>query len=64
MLMLMIKFHTAVFTLFMCSFETPSSALVAYHLERGGMALHNAVGIICYKGATIEYQGAGTWYMD
>ena len=29
-----------------------------YHLERGGMPLHDAVGINCKKGATTEYQGA------
>ena len=30
-----------------------------YHLERGGMPLHDAVVIICKMGATTENQGAG-----
>ena len=34
-----------------------------YHLERGGMPLHDAVGINCKKGATTEYQGADVKYM-
>ena len=34
-----------------------------YHLERGGMPLHDAVGIICRKGATIENQGADIKHM-
>ena len=34
-----------------------------YHLERGGMPLHDAVGINCKKGATTENQGAGGKYM-
>ena len=29
-----------------------------YHLERGGMPLHDAVGINCQKRATTENQGA------
>ena len=29
-----------------------------YHLERGGMPLHDAVGINCKKVATTENQGA------
>ena len=33
------------------------------HLERGGMQLHDAVGIIYKKGATPEYQGAGVTYI-
>ena len=28
-----------------------------YHLNRGGMPLHDAVGINCEKGATTENQG-------
>ena len=34
-----------------------------YHMERGGMPLHDAVGINCKKGATTEYQGADVKYM-
>ena len=34
-----------------------------YHMERGGMMLHDAVGINCKKGATTENQGAGVKFM-
>ena len=32
------------------------------HMERGGMPLHDAVGINCKKGATTENQGSGVKY--
>ena len=34
-----------------------------YHQERGGMPLHDAVGINCKKVATTENQGAYVKYM-
>ena len=34
-----------------------------YHMERGGMPLHDAVGINCKKGATTENQGTGVKFM-
>ena len=34
-----------------------------YHMERGGMSLQDAVGIISEKGATTENQGSGVKYM-
>ena len=34
-----------------------------YHLERGEMPLHDAVGINCKKGATTENGGSGVKYM-
>ena len=34
-----------------------------YHLERGGMPLHDAVGINCKEGATTENQGTDVKYM-
>ena len=34
-----------------------------YHMERGGMPLHDAVGINCKKGTTTENQGSGVKYM-
>ena len=34
-----------------------------YHMERGGMPLHDAVGINCKNGATAENQGSGIKYM-
>ena len=39
----------------------PSSGF--YHMERGGMLLHDAVGINCKKGATTENQGSGVKYL-
>ena len=34
-----------------------------YQLERGGVPLHDAVGIHCKKGATTENQGSGVKYI-
>ena len=34
-----------------------------YHMERGGMPLHDVVGINCKKGATTENQGSAVKYM-
>ena len=34
-----------------------------YHMERGRMLLHDAVGINCKNGATTENQGSGVKYM-
>ena len=34
-----------------------------YHIERGGMPLHDAVGINCKDGATSEYQDPDVKYM-
>ena len=34
-----------------------------YYLERGGMLLHDVVGINCKMGATAENQCAGVKYM-
>ena len=39
-------------------FRTAIRCSGGYHLEMGGMPLHDAVGINCKKGATTEYQGA------
>ena len=32
-------------------------------MERGGMPLHDAVGVNCKKGATAENQGSAVKYM-
>ena len=40
-------------------FRTALLCSGSYHLERGGMQLHDAVGINCKNGATTENQGAG-----
>ena len=37
-------------------FRTPLPCSGGYHMERGGMQLHDAVGINCKKGATTENQ--------
>ena len=37
---------------------TPSNAMVDHHLERGGMPLHDAVGVNGERGATTENEGA------
>ena len=40
------------------SFGPPSRALVDDHLEKGGMPLHDALGVICEKDVTTKNQGA------
>ena len=47
------------FSMALLSIGPPSHALMDYHLERGGMQLHNAVGVNCTKSATTENHGAG-----
>ena len=44
-------------------FRTALPCSGGYHLERGGMPLHDAVGIKCEKGATTENHGADVKYM-
>ena len=44
-------------------FQTALQCSGGYHMERGGMPLHNTVGINCKKGATTEKQGSGVKYM-
>ena len=44
-------------------FRTALPCSGGYHLERGGMLLHDAVGINCKKGATIENQSADVKFM-
>ena len=39
-------------------FRTALPCSGGYHLEGGGMPLHDAVGINCKNGATTEYRGA------
>ena len=34
-----------------------------YHMERGGMLLHDAVAVNFKKSATTEHQGSGVKYM-
>ena len=46
---------------FLCPlfFRTALPCSGGYHLERGGMPLHDAVGINYEKGATTENKGTG-----
>ena len=44
-------------------FRTALSCSGGYHPEKGGIPLHDAVGINCEKSATTENQGAGVKYM-
>ena len=44
-------------------FRTAVSCSGGYHLERGGIPLHDAVGISCKNGATTEYQRVDVEYM-
>ena len=60
----MIEPDAAIFARFPCSLGPLFLALVAYHVERGGMRLyaHEAGGSKCEKDATYRYQGAGALY--
>ena len=44
-------------------FRTALPCSDGYHLKRGGMPSHDAVGINCKKGGTTENQGADLKYM-
>ena len=52
------------FLLALRSFGLPFRVLLDYHLERGWMPLHGAVGVNCISGAITENQYAGASYMD
>ena len=52
------EFHAAIL-LGPVFFRTALPCSGGYHLARGGMPLHDTVGINCKKGATNENQGAG-----
>ena len=43
-------------------FQTALPCCGGYHMERGGMPLHDEVGINCTKGATTENRGSGVKY--
>ena len=44
-----LSFTRSFLSRFLCSFGHPSLTFKAYHLESGGMPLHDAVGINCKK---------------
>ena len=45
-------------------FRTTLPCSGGYHLERGEIPLHDAVGINCKKGSATENQDADVKYMD
>ena len=53
---------TRPFLLGLVFFRTALPCSGGYHPERGGMPLHDAVGINCKKGATTGHQAAGVKY--
>ena len=56
------KFLAAI-SLALVFFRTALPCCGAYHLERGGMPLHDAVGINCKNDETMKNQGAVVKYM-
>ena len=44
-------------------FRTALPCSGGYHMERGGMPLHDAAGINCKKGATTENQDSAVKYL-
>ena len=52
--MYMIEFQAVIFDWFLCSFGPLSRALVAYHLERGGIPLNNEFGANCERGTATD----------
>ena len=55
------QFHAAIFVCVFFQTALPCSG--GYHLEMGGMPLHDAVRINCKKGATNKNHGADVKYM-
>ena len=45
-------------------FRTTLPCFGGYHLERGGIPLHDAAGVNCKKGATTVKKGVDANYMD
>ena len=56
------EFHAAIFS-WPCVLRTSLPCSGGYHMERGGMPLHDSVGINCKKSASTENQGADVKYM-
>ena len=56
------EFHAAIFA-YPCVLSDRPPCSGGYHLERGGIPLHDAVGINCKKDATTENQSADVKYM-
>ena len=45
-------------------FRTALTCSGGYHMEMGGMPLHDEVGINCKNGATTENQGSAVKYIS
>ena len=56
------EFHAAIL-LGPVFFRTALPCSGGYHTEKGGMPLHDAVGINCKNGATTENHGSVVKYM-
>ena len=56
------KFHAPIFAWPYVLLDCPPCS-GGYHMDRGGMPLHDAVGINCKNGSTTENQGSGVKYM-
>ena len=56
------EFHAAIFV-WPCVLSDPLPCSIGYHMERGGMPLHDVVGINCKKGAATINQGSAVKYM-
>ena len=54
---------TRLFLLGPVFFRTVFPCFGGYHMERGGMPLHDAVGINCKTGEITENLGSGVKYM-
>ena len=54
---------TRLFLLGTVFFRTALPCSGGYHMEGGGMPLHDAIGINCKKGATTEDQVSGVKFM-
>ena len=57
-----IECFTLPFLLSPVFFRTALPCSGGYHIEKGGMPLHDVVGINCKKGATTENQGSAGKY--
>ena len=54
-------FHVSIYIYVFFRTALPCSG--GYYMERGGMPLHDVVGINCENGSTIENQGSAVKYM-
>ena len=57
----MIEFHTSISAWFLCLSDCPPALWWLCQLEKCRMPLHDAVGVNCFKVATIENQGGSAY---